>query len=291
MGQALPDSPAFFTHAQYQEAAAAVRARVRQSPPVGLILGSGLGALAEEVGQPETVDYAEVPHWPAPTIEGHRGRLVVGRLEGQGVAVMQGRVHFYEGYSMPHVTLPVRVLHLLGVRTLIISNAAGGLNPGFKAGDLMVLTDHLNLLGMAGANPLRGPNDEAFGPRFPDMSHVYDPALRSLALQAAAAEGLRLHQGVYVCLAGPTYETPADLRFLRAVGVDAVGMSTVPEAIVARHAGMRVLAFSGITNIPSQDGQGETNHEEVLEAGRMIGPRLLAVVRRVLRGLPAVEAE
>jgi purine-nucleoside phosphorylase len=290
MAQAPPDSPAFFTHAQYQEAADAVRARIQHSPSVGLILGSGLGALADEVGQAQAVNYADVPHWPVSTVEGHRGRLVVGELEGQCVAVMQGRVHYYEGYSMQHVTLPVRVLHLLGVRTLIISNAAGGLNPAFRPGDLMVLTDHLNLLGMAGANPLRGPNDEAFGPRFPDMSHVYDPALRQLAAEAAVAEKLTLHQGVYVCLAGPSYETPADLRFLWAVGVDAVGMSTVPEATVARHAGMRVLAISGITNVPSQDGQGETNHEEVLEAGRLIGPRLLAVIRRVLRGLPTVEA-
>jgi purine-nucleoside phosphorylase len=258
---------------------------------VGIILGSGLGALADQVAQAQAVDFADVPHWPVSTVEGHRGRLLAGELEGQQVIVLQGRAHFYEGYSPAHLALPVRVLRLLGVSTLIASNAAGGLHPDFRAGDLMVLTDHLNLVGMAGFNPLRGPNDDALGPRFPDMSQAYDPALRRLAFEAAAAEGIVLRQGVYVCLAGPSYETPAELRFLRGAGADAVGMSTVPEVVAARHVGMRVLAFSGITNVPAlEPGAGETSHEEVLEAGRMLGPRLVAVVRGVLRGLPTISA-
>jgi purine-nucleoside phosphorylase len=286
-GGALPDSPPYFTLAQFQAAAEAIRRRIRRTPAVAIVLGSGLGALADQVEQADVVGYADVPHWPVSTVEGHHGRLLVGQLQGQPVAVMQGRAHFYEGYSPAHLGLPVRVLRLLGVHTLIVSNAAGGLNPDFRPGDLMLLTDHLNLLGMAGFSPLRGPNEEAFGPRFPDMSQTYDPALRRLALDVAAAEGIPLRQGVYVCLAGPSYETPADLRFLRLIGADAVGMSTVPEVTAARHAGLRVLGFSGITNVPAMEvGAGETSHAEVLEAGRMLGPRLIAVIRGVLRGLP-----
>jgi purine-nucleoside phosphorylase len=202
---------------------------------------------------------------------------------------MQGRVHYYEGYPMSQVTLPIRVMQLLGVELLILTNAAGGINKTFKAGDLMLITDHINLLGMTGANPLRGPNDDTLGPRFPDMSRVYDPELRKLALEAAGEAGIPLKQGVYMCLAGPSFETPADVRFLRLIGADAVGMSTVPEATVARHGGLRVLGISGISNtaIDSGDEAPVTTHEEVLEAGKIIAPRLEAILRGVLRKLAA----
>ena len=218
---------------------------------------------------------------------GHVGRLVLGRLEGRTVAVMQGRAHYYEGYSMAETTFPVRLMQVLGVDTLFVTNAAGGLDPEFRAGDLMLITDHINLIGMGGLNPLRGPNLDEFGPRFPDMSQPYDPHLQALAKRAAAAAGVPLREGVYVSLAGPSFESPADVRFLRVIGADAVSMSTVPEVIVARHGGMRVLGISGISNVLPVEGAppAETTHEEVLEAGRNLIPRLEAVVRGVLRDL------
>lgn len=275
----------FISRGHYVEAADYIRAHTRHTPRVGLILGSGLGALAEAVAEADSLPYTGIPHWPSSTVEGHSGRLVIGRLEGQSVLVMQGRAHHYEGLSMQRITLPVRVMQLLGLRTLIVTNAAGGLNPAFRAGDLMLITDHLNLIGMAGHSPLRGPNDDSLGPRFPDMSRAYDPELRALALEAAQAEGFTLHQGVYICLGGPSFETPADLRFLRLIGADAVGMSTVPEVTVARHADLRVMGVSGISNVASLDGSSETTHAEVLEAGQQIVPKLTALVRGVLRRL------
>lgn len=273
------------TRLHYEEAAAAIRSHTRHLPTIGLILGSGLGSLAEQAAEADVVPYGAIPHWPASTVEGHTGRLFIGRLEGRTVALMQGRAHFYEGYSTAEITLPVRVLRLLGIQMLIVTNAAGGLNPEFRPGDVMLITDHINLLGMAGFSPLRGPNDESFGPRFPDMSGAYDAGLRQLALDVADAEHLQLRQGVYVGLAGPSFETPADLRFLRLIGADAVGMSTVPEVTVARHAGMRVLGLSGISNVPASKGTSETTHTEVLEAGQVIGPILMTLVRGVLRRL------
>jgi purine-nucleoside phosphorylase len=253
---------------------------------VGLILGSGLSPLADAVEDGVVIPYDDIPHFPTTTVEGHAGRLIVGRLEGQAVAVMQGRTHYYEGYSMAEVTFPVRVMQVLGVEALIVTNAAGGLDPEFNAGDVMLVTDHINLIGMGGLNPLRGPNLDAFGPRFPDMSEPYDPRLRALARQAAAEADVPLREGVYVCLAGPSFETRADLRFLRFIGADAVGMSTVPEVTIARHGGTRVLGLSGISNIaPVEGAVVETTHEEVLEAGRMLVPRLEAIVRGVLRAL------
>jgi purine-nucleoside phosphorylase len=198
---------------------------------------------------------------------------------------MQGRTHYYEGYDMPRLGLPVRVMQALGVEIIVITNAAGAVNPAFEPGDLMLITDHLNFIGMAGQNPLRGPNLEELGPRFPDMSQVYDRKLQALAREVAAAEKLGLREGVYCCLAGPSFETPADLRFLKAVGVDAVGMSTVPEAVVARHAGTRVLGVSGISNKANLDGNTETSHEEVLQAGQVLVPKLTALLRGVLRKL------
>jgi purine-nucleoside phosphorylase len=216
---------------------------------------------------------------------GHQGQLVIGKLEGMDVLVMQGRVHYYEGYSMAEVTLPVRVMQRLGIKTLIITNAAGGVNPQYNPGDLMLIIDHLNLIGMAGLNPLRGPNLDELGPRFPDMSRVYDRELCQIARQVAADHDILLHEGVYVCLAGPSFETPADLRFLRMAGADTVGMSTVPEATVACHGGMRVLGFSGVSNKANLDSSTTTTHEEVLEAGHVLVPKLVTIIRGVLRYL------
>jgi purine-nucleoside phosphorylase len=275
----------YFTLAQIDETAAAVRARTPQAPKIGLILGSGLGSLADSVENPTKIPYDQLPHWPLSTVIGHVGQLVVGRLQGQAVAVMQGRTHYYEGYSMAQVTLPVRVMQRLGVKVLIVTNAAGGVNPDFEPGELMMLTDHLNLIGMAGLSPLRGPNLDELGPRFPDMSRAYDLELRASARQVAAENGLLLHAGVYACLAGPSFETPADLRFLRLIGVDAVGMSTVPEVIVAHHGGTRVLGISGISNKANLDGNTLTNHEEVLEAGKKIVPQLITLIRGVIARL------
>lgn len=275
----------YLTPAQFEAAAAAVRAGTRHQPEVGLVLGSGLGALAEAVEEADIIPADQIPHWPRSTVQGHVGRLVVGKLEGQTVLVQQGRAHHYEGLPMQQVTLPVRVMQLLGLRTVILTNAAGGINPAYHPGDLMLITDHLNFMGMAGISPLRGPNVDGWGPRFPDMSQVYDRALRALAVAEAEAAGLTLHQGVYVCLGGPSFETPADLRFLRSAGADAVGMSTVPEATVARHGGLRVLGFSGISNAANLDGDTVTTHEEVLAAGKAIVPKLTTVIRGVLRRL------
>lgn len=273
------------TPAQFEEAAAAVRAATRHQPAVGLVLGSGLGALAEAVEDADIIPAAEIPHWPHSTVPGHVGRLVIGRLEGQTVLVQQGRAHHYEGLTMQRITLPVRVMQLLGLKTIMLTNAAGGINPAYRPGELMLITDHLNFMGMAGASPLRGPNVDAWGPRFPDMSRVYDRELRGLALESAHEAGVTMHQGIYVCLGGPSFETPADLRFLRTAGADAVGMSTVPEATVARHGGLRVLGISGISNAANLDGDTVTTHEEVLEAGKAIVPKLTSVIRGVLRRL------
>ena len=278
----------YFTRAQFEEAAAAIRAKTRHTPRIGIILGSGLGPLADAVQDADILLPSEnIPYWPRSTVEGHIGRLVIGKLEGQMVLVQQGRAHYYEGHSMQQVTLPVRVMQRLGLETLIVTNAAGAINPAFRPGDVMLITDHINLMGMAGVSPLRGPNDDSLGVRFPDMSRAYDRELRALALEAAEEAGLRLHQGVYICLGGPSFETPADLRFLRLIGADAVGMSTVPEVTVARHGGLRVLGLSGISNAANLDGDTLTTHEEVLAAGREIVPKLTSIVRGVLRRLPA----
>ncbi|MFN3762314.1 MAG: purine-nucleoside phosphorylase [Anaerolineae bacterium] len=275
----------FLTEEVIDTAAEALRRRFASRPEVGIILGSGLSAVAEAVEAEVVIPYPEIPHFPRATVEGHAGRLVVGHLEGHPVMVMQGRAHYYEGYSMAQVTLPVRVMQALGVNTLIVTNAAGGLNPSFRPGDVMVIRDHINLVGMAGLNPLRGPNLDRFGPRFPDMSSAYDRTLRAIARSVAQEAGIPVHEGVYICLAGPSFETPADIRFLRLIGADAVGMSTVPEVTVARHGGMRVLGLSGISNVASTEGETVATHEEVLEAGRVLAPRLETIIRGVLRRL------
>lgn len=279
--------PEFFTRAHYEEAAAALRARTRHTPTIGLVLGSGLGALAEAVENADVIPTSDIPHWPPSTVLGHSGRLVIGQLEGQTVLVQQGRAHYYEGHSIQHVTLPVRVMQVLGIQALIVTNAAGAINPAYQPGEVMLITDHINLMGMAGLSPLRGPNDETLGTRFPDMSRAYDRDLGALARGVAAEAHMPLHQGVYVGLAGPSFETPADLRFLRGIGADAVGMSTVPEVTVARHGGLRVLGFSGISNKANLDGDTLTTHAEVLAAGKEIAPKLLTLLQGVLRRWPA----
>jgi purine-nucleoside phosphorylase len=283
MAVATPVTAEFALH-HYDEAAAAILRQTNHRPTVGLVLGSGLSGLAEAVEEPVAIAYGDIPHFPVSTVAGHAGRLVVGRLAGLPVCVMQGRFHYYEGYSLQQVTLPMRVMRRMGVHTLILTNAAGGLNSAFAVGDLMLLEDHINFLGMAGHNPLRGPNLEEFGPRFPAANRVYSRRLREVAVNAAAEAGLTVRQGVYCMVAGPNFETPAEIRLLRALGADAVGMSTVPEALVAHHAGMEVLAVSTITNvaIDAIDASHEPSHEEVQEAGKVIVPRLTALLLGVL---------
>lgn len=275
----------YFTRSHYQQAADYIRGRTRHAPKFGLILGSGLGGLADSVENADRITSTDIPHWPRSTVEGHAGQLVIGRRCGQSVLVQQGRVHFYEGLSMQQITLPVRVMFELGIKYLIVTNAAGGINPTFKPGDVMLITDHINLVGMTGFNPLIGPNDPDLGPRFPDMSNVYDRELRAVAVRVAADSGLTLRQGVYCHLSGPSFETPADIRFLKAIGADAVGMSTVPEVTVARHCGMKVLGFSGISNVHTLDGSAPTTHEEVLEAGKVIAPKATTMIEGVLGAL------
>jgi len=273
----------YFTLEQIDQVAGVVRTRINTQPRVGLILGSGLNDLAAAVKNAVTIPFGDLPQWPVSTVEGHVGRLVIGELEGQVVFVMQGRVHYYEGYSMGQVTLPVRVMQRLGIETMIVTNAAGGVNPDFVPGDVMLITDNLNLMGMSGLNPLMGPNLDELGPRFPDMSQAYDKELGATARKVAVENGITLREGVYCGLSGPSFESPADLRFLRLAGTDAVGMSTVPEVIVARHGGMRVLGLSGISNKANLDGSTVTTHQEVIEAGKVITPKMEAIIRGVLK--------
>lgn len=271
---------------QVAEATAAIRAHTALQPAVGIILGSGLGDLANEVQDARAIPYAEIPHFLRSTVHGHAGRLLLGTLEGMPVVMMQGRFHFYEGYPLQAITLPVRVMHALGARTLIVTNAAGGLNPAYRPGDFMLIRDHINLPGMAGANPLMGPNDERLGERFPALAHAYDAALRQLAREAAARyANTTLHEGVYVMVSGPSYETGAELKFLRAMGADAVGMSTAPEVIVARHMGMRVLGLSLITNAATGDDSEQVNHAEVLSTAEAARVRFAMLVRGILQGM------
>jgi purine-nucleoside phosphorylase len=263
----------------------AIRSRIKIQPRIAIILGTGLGGLADSIQEAVVIPYSELPDWPVSTVMGHAGRLVVGMLENQPVLVMQGRVHFYEGYSMAQVTLPVRVMQRLSIEILVVTNAAGAIHPDFVPGDVMLITDHLGLANMSGLNPLIGPNLEELGPRFPDMSQAYDRELAALTRRVAKETSINLREGVYVGLSGPSFETPADLRFLRLAGADSVGMSTVPEVTVARHGGTRVLGFSGISNKANLDGNTVTSHEEVLEAGKLLVPKLETLLRGVLRQL------
>lgn len=270
---------------QFDETAQAVRVRTSYQPRVAIILGSGLNGLADSVQKADVIPFGDLPHFPVSTVHGHAGRLVIGELEGQNVFVMQGRIHFYEGYTMNQVTLPIRVMQRLGIEYLIVTNAAGGVHPDFEPGDVMLITDNLNLMAMTGANPLFGPNIDELGTRFPDMSQAYDKNLCELARRVAKENQITLREGVYAGLSGPSFESPADLRFLRLAGADAVGMSTVPEVIVARHGGMRVMGFSGISNKANLDGSTVTTHEEVIEAGKIITPKIESIIRGVLRGM------
>jgi purine-nucleoside phosphorylase len=260
---------------EIQEAEAFLRGKTGgQAVEFGLILGSGLGALADLVENPQSFDFQAIPNFPRSTVEGHKGRLVIGTLKGRRVAVMQGRVHVYEGYPLSRITLPVRVMRALGAHTLIVTNAAGGIHSKFLPGDLMLLNDHLNLMG---DNPLIGPNDDRLGVRFPPMSAAYDTEYRALAHHVARQQGLTLKEGIYCALTGPNYETPAEVRYLERAGADAVGMSTVPEVLVARHAGMRVLGISSITNVLHQ-GPSQDTHHEVLEAANKSGPAMQKII-------------
>ena len=268
---------------QIAEARQAVQARWAGRPAVGIILGTGLGALAGQVQAEATLPYADLPHFPPSTAPGHAGELVCGTLAGQTVAALSGRCHAYEGYSLQRLTFPVRVLKALGCGTLIVSNAGGGLNPQFAPGDLMVIEDHINLMG---DNPLIGPNDDRLGDRFPDMSQPYDKRLIALARRAALDEQVVCHQGVFAAVPGPNLETRAEYRVLRAIGADVVGMSTVPEVIVAVHGKLRVLGFSVITDLCLPDALQPVALEEVLAVAQEAGPKLTRVVRRVLEALP-----
>lgn len=264
------------------EAAAAVRSRFAASPDVAIILGTGLGRLAEEIDARAVIDYADIPGFPLSTVESHAGRLLCGTLGGKTVIAMQGRFHRYEGYSLQQATFPVRVLRALGARTLVVSNACGGLNPLWAPGDLMLIADHINLLG---DSPLVGPNDDRLGPRFPDLSTAYDAELRALARGVAADERIALREGVYIAVTGPNLETRAEYRFLRGIGADVVGMSTVPEVLVAVHAGMRVLGLSIVTDMCLPDALEPATVERIIAVANRAEPQLTRLVRGVLERL------
>ncbi len=264
---------------QVKEAADAVRSRIKEVPQIALVLGSGLGDFANNLSDSVSMPYEQLPHWPASRVIGHEGRLVVGRVKGRTVAALAGRSHVYEGHDVKTVTFAVRALGLLGVKTLILTNAAGGINTGFAQGALMVIDDHINLTGV---NPLVGANEDRFGPRFPDMSQVYSTRLRRIADEAGQAIKLMLPHGVYVALMGPSYETPAEIRYLRAIGADAVGMSTVPEAIAARHMGIEVLGISCITNMAAGVLPTPLDHNEVMETARRVRDQFMALLEGII---------
>jgi purine-nucleoside phosphorylase len=267
-----------------EEAVEFIQSKTEFVPKTGIILGTGLGALVEEINVVKDISYQDIPHFPISTVESHAGKLIFGNLGGKKVMAMQGRFHYYEGYDLKQVTFPVRVMKALGVTRLVVSNACGGLNPQFKAGDIVVITDHINLLG---SNPLFGPNDNTLGPRFPDMCYCYDPDLIQLAENVALNMGLKLHKGVYVAVAGPNLETAAEYRFLRAIGADVVGMSTVPEVIVARHQGTKVLGFSLITDMGLPDALKPTNLAEILATAARSEPVLKRIISRVVEEMEA----
>ncbi|MDP4162239.1 MAG: purine-nucleoside phosphorylase [Bacillota bacterium] len=265
-----------------QEAAAFLKGKYQNTPQLGLILGSGLGVLADEIENPVKIPYNEIPGFPISTVEGHAGQLVFGLLNGVEVVAMQGRFHYYEGYTFEKVTFPVRVMKEIGVETLIVTNAAGGVNESFEAGDLMIISDHINNMG---SNPLIGPNDSRFGVRFPDMSEAYSKELRSMAKEIAGRLNINVKEGVYVGNTGPVYETPAEVRMARIMGGDAVGMSTVPEVIVARHAGMKVLGISCISNMASGILDQPLTHNEVIETTERVKSDFLLYVKELTAGL------
>jgi purine-nucleoside phosphorylase len=269
------------------EAARHILAKAQgRTPRAAVVLGSGLGGVADAINDAVEIPYNEIPHFVTSTVQGHAGKLIIGSCDGVDVVLMKGRVHFYEGYSMEEVTLPVRVFNVMGIQTLVLTNAAGGTAPHLKPGSLMTIIDHINMMG---ENPLRGENDERFGPRFPDLTSVYTPAYVEAAHEVAREIGVVLSEGVYMALRGPSYETPAEIRMMRKWGADAVGMSTVPESIVARHCGMSVLAISCITNVAAGMTSAEINHNEVMEVGERAGKQLAELIVRVIPRLVKTE--
>jgi purine-nucleoside phosphorylase len=274
-----PELSATTMYERAENAARIVRARSSAKPQIAIVLGSGLGGFADEFEDSVALPYREIPGFVTSTAQGHAGKLVIGKVSSVPVLAMQGRVHYYEGYSLEEVTFPIRTFKLLGIETLILTNAAGGIDVQLSQGSLMVISDHLNLMGV---NPLRGPNDERFGPRFPDLTEVYARELQELASEAARELGITARRGVYAALAGPSYETPAEIHMLRAFGADAVGMSTVPEAIVARHMGMKVLGISCITNMAAGISEAPINHEEVMETGQKVRESFTQLLRSII---------
>ena len=262
-----------------EHATRVIRSRISVEPRIAVVLGSGLGGFADDFEEATAIPYEEIPGFMRSTAQGHAGRLVIGKVDSVPVLAMQGRVHYYEGYSLEEVTFPVRTFGLLGVKTMVLTNAAGGINVQLTQGALMVISDHLNLMGV---NPLRGPNDERFGPRFPDMSAVYSPELQALVVDEAKAIGVEVRRGIYGALSGPSYETPAEIHLLRNLGADAVGMSTVPEAIVARHMGLEVLGISCITNMAAGISDEPINHEEVMATGDRVRGTFTELLQRVI---------
>jgi purine-nucleoside phosphorylase len=262
-----------------EHATRVIRARTTVEPRIAIVLGSGLGGFADDFEDAVGIPYQEIPGFVPSTAQGHAGRLVMGKIDGIPVLAMQGRLHYYEGYSLEEVTFPIRVFGLLGIKTVVLTNASGGINVEFTEGALMVISDHVNLMGV---NPLRGPNDERFGPRFPDMSAVYSPELQELVVDEAKAIGVEVRRGIYGGLAGPSYETPAEIHLLRNLGADAVGMSTVPEAIVARHMSLEVLGISCITNMAAGIGDEPINHDDVMAAGDRVRGTFTDLLRRVI---------
>jgi purine-nucleoside phosphorylase len=265
------------------QAADFVRVKIDHRPNIGLVMGTGLGEGAGAVGEAAAIDYKEIPGFPVSTVPTHKGRLVSGCIKGKPVLVMQGRFHYYEGYSMKEVTFPVRVMQLLGVKTLIVSNASGGINPSFHPGDVMIIADHINL---TGGNPLIGPNKDDWGPRFPDMTQVYDPKLMAMAERAARGRGVEIQKGVYAGLSGPSLETRAEIRFLKTIGADAVGLSTIPEVIAAVHGGMDILGFSVITNMNLPDNPTPCRVDEIIATAQRATPRLQGIISDVIEALP-----
>jgi purine-nucleoside phosphorylase len=264
---------------QVQRAAELIRSKSKDIPGAAVVLGSGLGDFASSLERPTSIRYDTIPNWPASSVVGHEGRLVIGEVRGRRIAALSGRVHFYEGHDLRTVTFGIRVLGVLGIKVLILTNAAGGINTAFHPGDLMVIDDHINLLG---SSPLIGPNDERFGVRFPDLTNVYSPRLRRLADETAARQDLTLRHGVYVACHGPSYETPAEIRYLRTAGADAVGMSTVPEAIVARHMGIEVLGISCITNFAAGVLPQPLNHDEVIDTARRVRGQFVRLLTDII---------
>ena len=263
-----------------QEATQYIQSKIRVNPEIGLVLGSGLGSLADKIEHPLALPYEEIPHFPVSTVEGHAGRLVVGELEGKIVLAMQGRFHYYEGYSMQEITFPIRIMKALGIQTLIVTNACGGINPDYQPGDLMFITDHINF---TGDNPLIGENHESLGPRFPDMSVAYDPDLRKTGLAVAEQLNIRAHKGIYTAVTGPYYFSRAELNMVKKFGSDTIGMSTVPEVIVAVHSGIRVLGISCITDRAVPDELEPLDHATVVEVAGKVRPRFIKLVCAILK--------